>query len=207
MPGASPCFPAKLPACAGVHGGHYSAKSSSKLCPFFPCPCVIFPGCWRVSPWPCWVPPQQPCSAALQKTSAIRGAHNITAAGGVPLPCWEGAKTFLKVCLCRNYPNHNERLSFATFPTTQEANAITLHTPLALDLPEESILEPEEASDETLVERETRNIGCTVRLDVGTGRCIQFTVKAIRNLPHHLETLLIPTYTTWKLPSDPKLRL
>lgn len=110
LPGASPCFSAKLPAHAGVHGGHYSAKSSSKLCPFFPCPCVIFPGCWRVSPWPCWVPPQQLCSAALQKTSAIRGAHNITAAGGVPLPCWEGAKTFLKVCLCRNYPNHNERL-------------------------------------------------------------------------------------------------
>lgn len=39
----------------------------------------------------------------------IRGAHNIEAAGSVPLPCREGAKTFLKVCLCRNYPNHNER--------------------------------------------------------------------------------------------------
>lgn len=38
-----------------------------------------------------------------------------------------------------------------------------------------------------------------MRLDVGIGRCIQFTVKAIRNLPHHLETLLIPTYT---LPND-----
>lgn len=37
----------------------------------------------------------------------------------------------------------------------QEANAITFHTPLVLDLPEESILEPEELSDETSVEPET----------------------------------------------------
>lgn len=38
-----------------------------------------------------------------------QGSHNVEAAGSVPLPCWEGAKTFLKVYLCRNYSNHNEK--------------------------------------------------------------------------------------------------
>lgn len=69
------------------------------------------------------------CNAALHKASAIWGARNIAAADGVPLPHWDGAKTFLKVCLCRNHPIHKERFPQLLLSSLDKKRPVLLSCP------------------------------------------------------------------------------
>ena len=98
-------------------------------------------------------------------------------------------------------------------------SAINLCNPLALGLLGEPILEPGEPPHESLDKPETRNIlaftsehllvevhtsaaSSDLGPDAGTGRCIQFKVKAISNLPHCLETVLILAYVLLNYTSE-----
>lgn len=142
--GAVPASLQRCQPCAGIHGGHCSAKASSELCPLFPQPHVLsflaaggaIPGRALLL---CRKP--QPCG----------GAHYIAVADGVPLMRWDGAKIFFKFCLCRNYPIHKERFLHLPLSPLHKKCPVLLScpspTPLGDPFPSTNTTQPQQGQD------------------------------------------------------------
>ncbi|KAJ7406571.1 hypothetical protein WISP_132580 [Willisornis vidua] len=79
--------------------------------------------------------------------------HNSTLAGSGLVP-WAAGIMMQKVAFLLMEQCDQPTMNCSDLASPQPAGSV-------LDLLEESILEPEEPSDETLAESETRNIGCT----------------------------------------------
>ena len=86
-----------------------------------------------------------------RKPQPSGGACNIAVADGVPLLHWDGAKTFLKVCLCRNYPIHKERFPHLPLSPLHKKRPVLLSCPSPTALsdlfPSTNTTQPQQGKD------------------------------------------------------------